>query len=291
MKRLLPVVVLLALYLGYSSVIFVDETEHVIITQFGEFKRTISEPGIGFKVPFTQTARRLEKRILASDARPEEYLTADKKRLLADPITRWRIVDPLEFYTSVKTVAEAQRRLDDIVLSELRQELANKTMGEMVGSARGGMMANVTDRTRTNAAKFGIEVVDVRIKHLDLPKEVQQSVFARMKAERERLAKGYRAQGQEESDKITSQTDKETQIILAQAQKRAEELRGEGDAASTKIYAEAFGRDPEFYSFIRNLEVYEKALDGNATVVLSTGSELFRYLDQPGQSPKGAGQP
>jgi len=173
------------------------------------------------------------------------------------------------------------------VLSELRQELANRTMGDMVGSARAKMMDAVTKRTAEKAKEFGIEVVDVRIKHLDLPKEVQQSVFARMKAERERLAKGYRAQGQEESDKITSQTDKEQAIILAEAQKQAEQLRGDGDAHSTSVYADAYGRDEEFYAFIRNLEAYERSFNEDATVVLSTGSKLFRYLTKPGKAVAG----
>ena len=276
--------VLVALVVAYSAALFFDETEHVIITQFGEYKRTLSEPGLAFKIPFAQTAIRIEKRILASDAPAEEYLTADKKRLVADPVTRWRVVEPLSFYTSVGDENRARKRLDDIVLSELRQELANRTMGDMVGSARGAMMARVTERTAAKAKEFGIQVVDVRIKHLDLPKEVQQSVFARMVAERERLAKGYRAQGQEESDKITSQTDKEKAIILAEAQKRAEELRGEGDAISTKIYADAYGSDTEFYAFIRNLEAYEKSVNEDATVVMSTGSDLFRYLTKPGKA-------
>ncbi|MEQ9323083.1 MAG: protease modulator HflC, partial [Polyangiaceae bacterium] len=183
-RGLIAGVVLVALVVAYSAALFVDETEHIIITQFGEYKRTLSEPGLAFKIPFAQTAIRIEKRILASDAPAEEYLTADKKRLVADPVTRWRVVEPLSFYTSVGDENRARKRLDDIVLSELRQELANRTMGDMVGSARGAMMARVTERTAAKAKEFGIQVVDVRIKHLDLPKEVQQSVFARMVAER-----------------------------------------------------------------------------------------------------------
>lgn len=278
------VLVVVGVYVAFSSFFFVDETEHVLVTEFGEFKKAHSEPGVRFKLPW-QTKIRLERRILASDAPPSEYLTSDKKRVLADPVTRWRIVDPLEFYKSVTSEVLAKSRLDDLVLSELRQELATRTMGDMIGSARTGMMDRVTQRTRAKATEFGIEVIDVRIKHLDLPKEVRQSVFARMVAERERLAKGYRAQGQEESDKITSRTDKEIKILLAEAQKEAEEMRGTGDAESTKVYAEAYGKDPEFYAFMRNLEAYEKSVDEKATVVLSTKSELFRYLTQPGKSP------
>lgn len=284
-KGIIAALAVILLVAVYSSAIFVDEREYVIVTQFGEFKRTFDEPGLQFMIPFVQTAIRMNSRILASDAPPEEYLTADKKRLVADPITRWRVAVPLKFYTSVGNEVGAGRALDDIVAGELRQELTSHTMSDMVGSARGNMMAAVTERTREKAKEFGIEVVDVRIKHLDLPKEVQQSVFARMVAERERLAKGYRAQGQEESDKITSRTDKEQAIILAEANKRAEELRGDGDATGIKIYAEAYGEDPEFYAFIRSLEAYEKSLNKESTVVMSTGSKLFRYLTKPGKAP------
>ena len=273
-----------AVFVLLAAVVIVDETEHIIITQFGEYKRTVSEPGLTFKIPFAQEAIVIERRIMASDAPPEEYLTADKKRVVADPITRWRVSDPLEFYKTVRDILRARKRLDDLVLSELRKELARRNMGDMVGSARGGMMANVTNRVKSSAKEYGIEVVDVRIKRLDLPKEVQRSVFDRMVAERERLAKGYRAEGQEESDKITSATDKEKLIILAEAEKRAEKLRGEGDAESTRIYAEAYGSDTEFYAFLRNLEAYEKSVDKKATVVLSTGAKMFRYLTKPGKA-------
>jgi membrane protease subunit HflC len=278
------VAVFVALLVAYSAALFVDETEHVIIVQFGQYKRTLSEPGLQFKMPFLETAIPIEKRILSSDAPQSEYLTADKKRLVADPITRWRIVDALQFYKSVNNETTARQRLDDLVLSELRQELATRTMGDMIGGKRGPMMANVTKRVRVKAKEFGMEVVDVRIKRLDLPKEVQKSVFDRMVAERERLAKGYRAQGQEESDKITSRTDRAQKIIIAEAKKQGEVLRGEGDATSTAIYADAYGRDTEFYAFLRNLEAYEKSLNKDATVVMSTGSPLFRYLAKPGKA-------
>ncbi len=264
--------------------VIVDETEHVLIIQFGEYKRTVSKPGLTFKIPFAQKTVVIDSRIMASDAPPEEYLTADKKRVVADPITRWKVADPLEFYKTVSNASLARKRLDDIVLSELRKELGQLNMGEMVGKARGRMMAIVTDRVNESAKKYGITVVDVRIKHLDLPTEVQRSVFDRMVAERERLAKGYRAEGQEESDKITSATDRERLIILAEAEKLAAEMRGEGDAESTRIYADAYGEDVEFYAFLRNLEAYEKSIDKKATLVLSTGSKLFRYLTAPGKA-------
>jgi membrane protease subunit HflC len=280
-----------AIVTAWSTILFVDENEHVLILQFGEYKRTLSNPGLAFKVPFTQSAFSIEKRILSSDADAEEYLTADKKRLVADPITRWRVSDPLRFYTSVGNEERARTRLDDIVHSELRQELAQKSMEDMVGSSRSQMMGNVTARAREKALEFGIDVVDVTIKRLDLPREVQKSVFDRMVAERERLAKGYRAQGQEWSDKITSRTDREQAVEIAKAHKRAEELRGEGDAESTRIYADAYGADTELYAFLRNLEVYEKSFDDKSTVVLSSGSDLFKYLMKPGDAADGVAKP
>jgi membrane protease subunit HflC len=279
--------VLVALLLASSSAVFVDETEYVLILQFGEHKRTLSEPGLAFKVPFTQSAIPIEKRILSTDAHAGQYLTADKKFLVADPVTRWRVADPLKFYTSIGDEERARPRLDDLVLSELREELARRTMSDMVGHNRGPMMDSVTSRVREKATEFGIEVVDVRIKRLDLPEEVQRSVFDRMVAERERLAKGYRAQGQEESDKITSLTDREQKILLAEASKTADKLRGEGDAQATKIFADAYGQDPEFYTFLRSLEAYEKSVGKDATVVMSTRSQLFRYLSKPGKAGPG----
>lgn len=287
-KLTLIVLLAVAALAGASAVLFVDETEVVIITQFGEYKRTLVKPGLAFKTPFIQTDIRIDRRIQASDAPPEEYLTLDKKRLVADPITRWRVVDALTFYKTVGDETRARTRLDDVVRSELRQELAHYDFAEIIGNSRGPLMEAVTKRTREKAHEFGIEVVDVRIKRADLPPQVQQSVFARMKAERERQAKEYRSEGQEESDKITSEADKEREIILAKAYKEAQQLNGEGDATAIKVYADAYSKDPEFYAFTRNLELYEKSFDASSTLVLSTRSELFQYLSKPGAAGKGA---
>lgn len=277
-------VVIIGLLAAYSAALFVDETEYVIITQFGEYKRTFTEPGLAFKVPFVQTDTRVEKRILASDAPQEEYLTLDKKRLVADPITRWKVIDALQFFKTVRDESRARKRLDDLVLSELRQELALYEFGDIVGNARAPLMENVTKRTREKAQEYGIEVVDVRIKRADLPPQVQQSVFSRMRAERERQAKEYRSEGQEESDKITAAADKDKTIILAKAYKEAQKLYGEGDAESTRIYAAAYNKDAEFYAFTRNLQAYEQVVDEGSTLVLSTKSQLFRYLTKPGKA-------
>jgi membrane protease subunit HflC len=283
-KLSILIVAAIGLLVAGSSVMFVDETEYAIITQFGEFKRTIGRPGVAFKLPLVQTDTRIEKRILASDAPPEEYLTLDKKRLVADPITRWKVIDALLFFKTVGDESRARQRLDDVVLSELRQELAHYNFSDIVGNSRGPLMDNVTKRTREKAHEFGIEVVDVRIKRADLPPQVEQSVFSRMKAERERQAKQYRSEGQEESDKITSEADKECEIILAKAYRESQNMYGEGDAVSTKTYADAYSKDPEFYAFLRNLQLYEKTLDETTTLVLSTRSELFQYLSRPGRA-------
>ncbi|HEY8946340.1 MAG TPA: protease modulator HflC [Polyangiaceae bacterium] len=281
----LRVLMLLAalLFVGASSVFVIDERELGIVTQFGEFKRSVNAPGLYFKVPLTQTVHRMESRILGSDAPPAEYLTLDKKRLLADPITRWRIIEPLRFYTTVYDPTGAKARLDDIVNSELRREIASHNFGDIVGHAREPLMQDVTTRVREKTKSFGIDVIDVRIRRADLPREVQESVFQRMRAERDRVAKQYRSEGEEEAAKIRAETDKEKTILLAKAYEAAQKARGEGDAESTRIYAEAYGKNPEFYAFMRSLDAYERAVGEDSSLVLSTGSELFRYLFDPAQ--------
>ena len=271
----------LILLVGWSSFFIVDERELVLVTQFGKFKRKVTRPGGYFKLPLVQEVHRFESRILGSDTPPAEYLTLDKKRLVTDPVTRWRILDPLKFYMTLRNETAAKARLDDIVNSELRRELASHEFGHIIGNARDPLMQKVTANARKQTRKFGIELVDVRIKRADLPTEVEESVFARMRAERERVAKQYRSEGEEEAAKLRADTDKEKAIILAKAYQQAQELRGEGDAESIKVYAEAYGKNPEFYAFMRSLDTYERALDEKATVVLSTGSDLFRYLAEP----------
>jgi len=277
-----------------QTFVAVNETEQVIITQFGEYIRTIQQPGLTLKVPLLQTANRFERRILASDAPKTEYLTQDKKRLVADPVTRWRIADPLQFYKTVRDESAARARLDDLVFSELRREVASHTFAAVIGAKRETIVDNVAKAVREKAREFGIEVVDVRIKRADLPGEVQQSVFARMQAEREREAKRYRSEGQEEAAKLMAETDKQRTIVLAQAKQDSEKLRGEGDATATRIYAEAYGKDPEFYGFVRSLQAYEQFLGKRSTLVLAADSELFRYLPSPHRAtaaPKPAPEP
>lgn len=267
---------------AWSSTFVIDETQAAIVTQFGQFKRAITSPGLFYKLPFVQTVDRMDRRILSSDAPPAEYLTLDKKRLVADPVTRWRIIDPLRFFMTVHDESGARARLDDIVLSEMRREISSHNFGEIVGNARDPLMLAVADRTGAKARnEFGIEIIDVRIRRADLPREVQESVFSRMRAERERIAKQYRSEGEEEAAMIRAKTDKEKTILLAKAYESAQKLRGDGDAVSTKIYAEAYGQDAEFYAFLRSLDAYEEIVGNQSSLVMSTNSDLFRYLSNP----------
>ena len=274
-------VLIVAFVLLKQVFVIVDEREQVIVTQFGEYIRTIQKPGLALKAPFLHSAIRFDRRILVSDAPEAEYLSQDKKRLVADPVTRWRIADPLIFFKTVRDESGARARLDDLVFSELRREVASHTFATVIGTKREAIMDNVAKSAREKAREFGIEVVDVRIKRADLPKEVQASVFARMQAEREREAKRYRSEGEEEANKLRAQTDKERTIVLAEAEQTAQKLRGEGDATATRIYAEAYGKDPEFYRFVRSLQGYELFLGKRSTLLLSADSPLFHYLAGP----------
>lgn len=280
MTRVLAILVLAAL-VGLSSAFQIDESEIGIVTQFGEYKRSVTTPGLYFKIPLTQSVQVMDSRILASDTPPAEYLTLDKKRLMTDPISRYRIIDPLRFYTKLHDQSGAKARIDDIVNSELRREFASHNFDEIVGHAREPLMQEVAERVRAQTKDFGVYVVDVRIRRADLPREVQESVFQRMRAERDRVAKQYRSEGEEEAAKIRAETDKEKTILLARAYETAQKLRGEGDGESTRIYAEAYGKDAEFYSFVRSLDTYERSLDESSTLLLSSDSEFFRYLFDP----------
>ena len=257
----------------------VDETEQVIILQMGEYKKTVDSPGIHAKLPFVQSAKSLDKRVLMSDAPPTSYLTLDKKNLEVDHITRWRIIEPDTFYKSIGSNEDrALQRLNAIVVSELRDELASFNLIDIISIKREAIMEEVTDRTALKATEFGIEVIDVRVKRADLPEEVQVNVFDRMKAEREREAKKYRAEGEEQALETRAQAAREATIILAEAYRQEQSLKGEGDAMATAIYAAAYEQAPVFYSLLRTLETYAAVMDSQTTLVLSTQSDLFKYL-------------
>jgi membrane protease subunit HflC len=275
-------VVFAALWLLIPQVLFtIDEREQVIITQFGAYVRTIADPGLYAKIPFVQTVHRFDKRILATDADPAEYLTLDKKRLVVDYVARWQIKDPLSFFISVATLEGARARIEDIVFSELRQAISGQDFAPVTSEHREPTMDAVANAARARTSAFGIELIDVRIKRADLPREVQQSVFARMVAERGRIAKRYRSEGEEEAAKLRAETDKQREIILAQAYERSQRLQGEGDAAATTVYASAYQQNPRFYTFVRTLEAYDDILTPETLLVLPGDAAMFRLLSSP----------
>jgi len=283
MKTVLIIVAVIILLVVLSQTLYtIDMTEQAIITQFGEYQKTVKSPGLHAKIPFVQTVHRYEKRIIASDAPAGEYLDADKKRLLVDHVTRFRIEDPLQFFKSVRQVEVGLNRLQAVVFSELRDELALHPTAEIISVKREQIMETVAQRVAEKVDDFGMQIVDLRIKRADLPTEVLQSVYGRMQAERQREAKRFRAEGEEQAFEIRAQADKEKTVILAEAYEESQRLRGEGDATATEIYAAAYGQDPEFFSFLRSLLAYEAFLVGETTLVLDSDSDLFRYLAGPG---------
>jgi len=279
LKIIIAIVLVIVIVIVLAGSLFtVDETEQAIITQLGEYVRTVTEPGLHFKVPFLQNAHKFEDRVLEYDAAASPIITSDKKHLVIDNYARWRIVDPLKLYQAVRDEYGAQSRLDDIVFSELREEVARHTLTEIVSVNRQQIMEKVHKQCDEKAREYGIEVIDVRIKRADLPADVVRSVYGRMSAERQRIAMKYRSEGEEEAVMIRAITDKEKTIMLAESYMEAEKLRGEGDAKAIKIYALAFEKDPEFFAFVKTLEAYEKSLRSNTTIVLRSDSEFFQYL-------------
>ena len=266
---------------GLSTVFTIDETRQVVILQFGEPVKIIKTPGLNFKLPAPlQIAQHFDDRLLEYDVPPEEILSKDKKSLIVDNYVRWRIVDPLLFLQTVQTEPIAKTRIDDIVYSELRRELGTHNMSEIITESREIIMEKVTRQSAIATKPYGIEVVDVRLKRVDLPQNNEQSIYRRMQAERIRQANKFRSEGEEESQKIKASTDKDKTIILATAYKEAEEVKGEGEAKAVDIYARAFSKDPDFYEFYRTLETYKIILDKKTTLVLPTNSKLFDILNQ-----------
>jgi membrane protease subunit HflC len=276
------ILIIIAILILANLILFtVDETKQAIVLQFGKPIRAIKESGLNWKLPFIQNVRYFEDRLLIYDSAPTEIITKDKKTLIVDNYARWRIINPLTFLQTVRDINGAQARLDDIVYSELRVDLGLFNMSEIVSEKRESIMERVTKICNEKANIYGIEIVDVRIKRVDLPPENEKYIFERMKAERERIAKQYRAEGEEESAKIIAETEKEKTVILAEAYKSAQILKGEGDAEAVKIYAESFNQDPEFYKFFRTLEAYKNTFKDKTTVLLSSESEFLKYLNKP----------
>jgi modulator of FtsH protease HflC len=271
-------ILIVVLIIGGWPFFIVDVTQTAIVVQLGKPVRTVTEPGLQFKIPFVQNVIYFDKRLLDYDTTSQDVITQDKKTLLIDNFAKWRIKDPLKVYEAFQTQQAALGRLDDIIYSELRVELGKHDLAEIVSTARSKIMETVTARADEKASPYGIEVDDVRIKRADLPEQNEKAVFTRMEAEREREAKRYRSEGAEEAQKIRSEAEKDREIILAEAYKTSQTAMGEGDAKAFRIYVSAYQKDVEFFEFMRTMDAYKKALDKETTLVLSPDSEFLRYL-------------
>ena len=274
---LLPVLLVAAL-LAQQTLFVVDQTQQALVIQLGHPLDKVYGPGLHAKLPFIQHVVYFEARILDYDARPAEALTSDLKTIVLDNYARWKIEDPLQFYRTMRTETNAQARLDAVIYSQIRAHVGRHTLTEVVADERNSIMESVTEKASQQMKEFGIAIVDVRIKRTDLPAENQRAIFDRMRAERERQATQYRSEGAEESTKIRSGAEKERALILAEAGKKAQVLRGEGDAEAARIYAEAFSRSPEFFSFQRGLEALRKSLGENTRMVLTPDSPLLQPI-------------
>ena len=272
------IILLLAISTIYLSTYIVDKTQYAIEILLGDPVDIVLEPGLNFKLPFVTRIIFMENRLQDYDADPGAVFTKDKKEMKVDTYSKWRVSDPLKFYETVRTTNGAHARLDDIIYSQTREILGAHTLMEIVSGNRKEIRESITLRSRKNAMKFGIEILDVRIKRADLPEQNSQSVFGRMNAERRRQAKLYRSEGEEESLKIRSDADRERVEIIAEAKKINEETRGGADAKATKIYADAYQKDMDFFKFLRSHDVYRNSLQEGTTLLMDANSKFFKYL-------------
>ncbi len=281
-KFFLPLVVVLGV-VAYQSIFVVQEINQAIVLQFGDPKKIVTKSGLNFKLPFIQNVAFLDKRVLNLDNPPEEVIAADQKRLIVDAIARFKIIDPLKFYISVGNERVARQRLATIINSRIRGVLGKQELATLLSKDRAKQMSIIQNDVNNEAQNFGIEIVDVRIKRADLPQANSEAIYARMQTERQREAKEFRAQGAEIATRIKSTADKEVTVILANAKKKSEIMKGEGDGQRNKIFANAFGRDPGFFSFYRAMQSYEKALiGGDTSLILSPDSEFFKFFGKTG---------
>ncbi|HSR71215.1 MAG TPA: protease modulator HflC [Kiloniellales bacterium] len=287
---ILGVLVILGGIVASSALFTVHQTQQAIVLQFGEPKKIVTEPGLAWKMPFLQNVLYYEKRVLNLDPPVERILLADQKRLLVDAFARYRIIDPLEFFKTVRTEGGVRQRLNPILNAALRGVLGNTTLVSVLSEERADIMLRIRDNVNEQTRRFGIELVDVRIRRTDFPEEISQAVYNRMQSEREREAAELRAQGFEQAQRIRATADREATVIRAEAEREAEIERGRGEASRTRILNEAFGRDQDFFSFYRSMQAYEASLSGQSTyMVLSPDSEFFDFFstvhDQAPESP------
>ena len=283
-NSLLLVILALVIIVGAMSVFVVGEREHAIKFRFGEIVRTNYEPGVHFKFPVLNTVSKIDNRILTLDNRPEEFLTAEKKNVIVDFFVKWQITEPARFYTATLGGQEvvAEQRLLEIMKDGLRGEFAQRTVQQVVSAERTEIMNIASQAAQDAAREFGISIIDVRVKRVELPGDVSASVYDRMITERSRVAAQLRAEGAEAAERIRAGVDRERTVILASAFRDAEQVRGEGDARSAEIYAKAYNRDPDFYSFHRSLEAYQRSIGSNDILVLEPENEFFRFFGNKG---------
>ncbi len=281
LKFYLSVLGIAVLFVAANSLYVVNQAEQAIVLQFGEPVRLVKEPGLKVKIPFIQKVVFYDTRLLNLDPPAQEVVLNDKKRLDVDSFTRYRIVDPLKFYQTVRYESQAESKLKEIVNSSVRKILGRITLQELLSKQRTQIMSDISEAVKKDAAQIGVSVADVRIRRADLPIEVLQAINARMKTERERDAKEFRAQGQQQAQQIRAKADKERTIILAEAEKQSQIIRGNGDKQAIAIWNNAAGQDPQFYAFYRSLEAYRNSLaNGDTSLILAPDSEFFKFFGQ-----------
>ena len=280
----------IATVVAYLTLFTVDQTQQALVLEFGKPKREIAEPGLHYKIPFIQNVEYFDKRILDIDTASQEVIASDQKRLVVDAFARYRITDPLLFFQSVRDERIANSRLGAILEASLRRVLGSASFADLVRDKREGLMRTIASQVNQEASQFGVQIVDVRIKRVDLPEPNMQAIYRRMQTERQRQAAEFRAEGEGAARRIRATADRQVTVIKADATGESERIRGDGDAERNRIYAEAFNRDPEFFSFYRSMQAYEAALPASDTrLLLSPDSDFFKYFsDAAGQAAPGA---
>jgi modulator of FtsH protease HflC len=285
------VVVIILLIILWGSIFTVYQTRQALVVRLGEPVRIVTEPGLNFKIPFIDSVIPIDKRILDLDNPAQEIIASDQKRLVVDAFARYKITKPLMFYQAVGTIEGANSRLATLLNSALRRVVGESSFEALVSTKRADMMGEIQKQLDREAAAFGISVVDVRIRRVDLPEQNSQAIFQRMQTERQREAAEFRATGNERAQGIRAEADRDVTVLIAEAQQRAEQIRGEGDAERNRIFAEAFGKDADFFTFYRTMQAYEAGLKANDTrMVLTPESDFFRYFGDPkGRNPAASG--
>jgi membrane protease subunit HflC len=280
MKNILGLLLAAVLFIAANAFFVINEGETGIVFRLGEIVKADLKPGLHVKTPFVNNVRTFDARLQTLDAPPERYLTVEKKNLIVDSFAKWRIADSAKFYTTMGgDIRLTNMRLSQILKDGLRAEFGSRTVKEVIASQRDAITAAITKKARRDAQAFGIEVVDVRIKRVDLPRDVSESVYRRMEAERKRVANELRSEGAEAAEKIRADADRQRVVLLAEAYRKAETIRGEGDGKASEIYAKAYSQDPDFFAFFKSLQSYQAAFDSKKDIlVLDPRSEYFRYL-------------